>query len=81
VTADEVLKTIADVIAAHFETGEPVTRQTTAFDVDGWDSLAHFVFIVKLEKVFGIKATDHIRHGCADVGELADAIHALIAAR
>jgi acyl carrier protein len=33
----------------------PVTAETTASDVPGWDSLAHIRFILAVEKGFGIK--------------------------
>lgn len=35
--------------------GLPVTVETTASDVPGWDSLAHIRFILAVEKGFGIK--------------------------
>jgi acyl carrier protein len=34
-----------------------VSPQTTAKDVDGWDSLAHIRLILSVEKAFGIRFT------------------------
>ena len=78
VTRDEAVAAIGAQIAQHFETDAPITHQTCAFDIDGWDSLAHFVFIIKLEKAFGFRATDKVRYECDNVGELADAILEII---
>ncbi len=32
-----------------------VTEETTAEDVDGWDSLTHINLIIAIEKLFGVK--------------------------
>jgi acyl carrier protein len=32
-----------------------VSDETTAGDVEGWDSLTHIQFIVEVEKAFGLK--------------------------
>jgi acyl carrier protein len=49
-----------------------IDRTTTALDVPGWDSLAHTIVLLAVEKRFGITlpaGTDF-----ADVGELVDAV-------
>lgn len=78
---EEIFSLVAQAVVSHFGTIQTVTRETTAFDVDGWDSLAHFVFVVKLEKMFAIRADDRLRHDCANVGELADVVALLVETR
>jgi acyl carrier protein/catechol 2,3-dioxygenase-like lactoylglutathione lyase family enzyme len=51
-----------------------VTRQTTAQDVAGWDSLMHATLIVNLERVFGLRFSSAEDAGIKNVGELADII-------
>jgi acyl carrier protein len=51
-----------------------ITRQTTAKDVEGWDSLMHVTLIVNVERVFGVKFTSAEIARLKNVGELADII-------
>lgn len=55
-----------------------LTPQTTATDVDGWDSLNHLNLIVAIEKRFGIKfATAEIsrmKNDGENVGSLTDLV-------
>ncbi len=78
-TSEQVVAQVARAIGDHFAAHVPITRDTTPFDVPGWDSLAHFAFIIRLERLFAIVADDHMRYECETVGQLADAISARIA--
>ena len=51
-----------------------VTPQTTAKDVEGWDSLMHVTLIINVEKAFGIKFTSSEVASLKDVGDLMTAI-------
>ena len=48
-----------------------VTEQTTADDVDGWDSLTHITLISAVEDEFGIRFAMKDLVKLKDVGELA----------
>lgn len=53
---DELLSPFQDVLRDVFDDDEIVlTRQTTAADIDGWDSLMHINIIIAVEKRFGVK--------------------------
>ncbi len=52
-----------------------VTRETTAHDVEGWDSLMHVTLIVNVEKSFGVKFTSSEISALKKVGDLEDLIH------
>jgi acyl carrier protein len=54
-----------------------VTRETTAADVDGWDSVTHVSVILSLEKRFAIRFTSAQVASLKSVGELADLIETL----
>ena len=49
-------------------------RDTTANDVDDWDSLNHIQFVVAIEKHFKIKFTRAEIGSWKNVGEICDAI-------
>lgn len=51
-----------------------VTRDTTAADVDGWDSLGHTTFILMLERALGIEIDPEASLEFSDIGALVDYI-------
>jgi acyl carrier protein len=53
-----------------------VSRETTAQDVVGWDSLMHVTLIVNVEKAFGVRFRSSEVAGLKNVGDLADLIRA-----
>lgn len=55
-----------------------LTRETTANDVDGWDSLTHIQLIVAIEKKFKVKFSSREILSWKNVGELLDSLHSKI---
>ena len=53
-----------------------LTRETTANDVDGWDSLTHIQLIVAIEKKFKVKFSSKEILSWKNVGELLDSLKA-----
>jgi acyl carrier protein len=51
-----------------------LTPETTADDVEGWDSLSHIQLIVAIEKRFKIKFTAREIMSWQNVGEMLDGI-------
>ena len=51
-----------------------LTDETTADDVEEWDSLSHVQLVVALEKAFGIKFTSREILSWDNVGDLVDCI-------
>ncbi|WP_236026359.1 acyl carrier protein [Geomonas azotofigens] len=51
-----------------------ITRETTADDVDGWDSLSHTNLIVAVEMAFNVRFNLKDTRTLKDVGELIDLI-------
>ena len=49
-------------------------ENTTAEDIEEWDSLAHVQLIEKIESVFGVKFSAKEMNSWEDVGEFVDAI-------
>ena len=51
-----------------------LSRDTTASDVDGWDSLTHIQLIVAIEKQFKVKFSSKEILSWKNVGELLDSL-------
>ncbi len=49
-----------------------ITRETTAADVEGWDSLMHVTLLVTLEGEFGIRFKSSEIANLKNVGQLID---------
>ena len=52
-----------------------ITREMTAQDIEGWDSLRHIQLISEVERAFGIKFKLREVLGMKNVGDLIDLIH------
>jgi acyl carrier protein len=54
-----------------------VRRETTAEDVDGWDSISHTMLIARLEQEYGIRFAEDEMFDFETVGALYDRVVAL----
>jgi acyl carrier protein len=74
---DEILKTINDIFIDILDDETIVLNmETTANDVDEWDSLNHIQLVVAIEKHFKVRFTSHEIQSWKKVGEIADSIDA-----
>lgn len=55
-----------------------LSRETTANDVDGWDSLTHIQLIVAIEKNFKVKFSSREILSWKNVGELLDSLYSKV---
>jgi len=71
----DILAKVQEVFRDELEEEDLVlTDETTADDVEEWDSLSHVQLVVALEKAFGIKFTSREILSWDNVGDLVDCI-------
>ena len=72
---DDLLERLNQVFQKVFEDDEiELSRQTTAKDIEGWDSLTHVRLVVNVEKVFNVKFRSSEVASLQNVGDLIDLI-------
>ena len=72
---NKILKKITEIARDVFDNDEvELTEQTTAADVEEWDSLSHLSLISDIEREFGIRFTLSEISGSKNVGEFIDAL-------
>ncbi|SHI35876.1 acyl carrier protein [Aquimarina spongiae] len=55
-TQEEIVSKVKEAFVAVLEHDKfELTDETTANDVDGWESVTHMMIITEVEKTFGIK--------------------------
>lgn len=81
-TLDAMLEQLQTVFRDVFEDDElTINRQTSADNVEGWDSLMHVSLMINVERVFGVKFSTTQVASLKNVGELMDLIESRRAAK
>ena len=73
-TNEAIIERLNEVFSDVFEETIAVTPQTTASDIEDWDSLTHITLISEVEDAFGIKFSMKEVLGMKNVGEMVDII-------
>lgn len=72
---NDILSEVEEIFREELELDElELTDETTAEDVEEWDSLSHVQLVVALEKAFGIKFSSREILSWDNVGDLIDCI-------
>ena len=72
---EEIIKTVQDVFIDVLEDdGIVLNYNTTADDIEEWDSLNHVVLVVEIEKKFKFKFKLEEIQSFKNVGEICDSI-------
>jgi acyl carrier protein len=75
VSRDDVMRKVSDIFCDVMDLDEvDLKDETTADDVDEWDSLSHVRLIVSVEKAFSIKFSNAEIAELSRFGDLIDAI-------
>lgn len=71
----EIMEKLNGIFCELFEDDDiRITDETTAKDIEDWDSLAHLQLIAMVEGAFSIRFSLGEINGFANVGELCDAV-------
>jgi acyl carrier protein len=76
---DQIRGVMADVFDLDLEPGD-VTSETTADDIEEWDSLSHIRLMVAVERKFKVKFTNSEIESLKRVGDLVALVEAKAAA-
>ena len=77
-TAEQILKDLEEIFRDNFDDDElELTRETTADDIEDWDSLEQINLLTAMEKKFGLKFKLEDVRGLSNVGDLLDLIERL----
>ncbi len=72
-TGSQDFLTFAAILADVFDIDPAkITREATAADIDGWDSVSHATLIMAIEEFYGFTFSDLEIFSFADVGALFD---------
>jgi len=72
-----VFEKVSAIIRAEFPSfRDLLTRETTAHDVDGWDSLAHTSLILRIESELNVEIDPDAAMNFENIGALADYVEA-----
>lgn len=74
---NDTLATVQEVFRETFQDDRILlTRETTAAQIEDWDSLMHVTLMVSLETTFGIRFSSSEVASFKNVGELIDLVEA-----
>ena len=73
-TRQEIFEKLNQVFSDVFDEEITVTDETTASDLEGWDSLTYITLISEVEDNFGIKFAMKAVLAMLNVGQMADII-------
>ena len=72
---NEILKQVEEIFREELELNDlELTDETTAEDVEGWDSLSHVQLVAAMEEAFGIEFKSREILSWDNVGDLVDCI-------
>lgn len=77
-TRNEIYEKLNAVFSDVFDEDIRVTGETTAADIEDWDSLTHITLISEVEDAFDIKLSMKDVLGMRNVGEMVDIIQSLL---
>jgi acyl carrier protein len=79
-TDEDVLKQLSLIVSEETGDDAELTRESTADDVPGWDSVAHSRIMLRAEQAFKVRLDTDVFYSLATVGDLIDYLRKQMAA-
>lgn len=77
--SNDTVQSLKEIMIDVFDNDDlDIDQNTTADDVEEWDSLSHIRLIVRVERKFGVKFTNSEIESLKNVGDLAKLIDAKV---
>jgi len=67
---DYVKKVVIDCIRVETDFNGPISEDSEAIDIDGWDSIGHVRIIYRIELMMGVNLERGSAHSASTVGDL-----------
>ncbi len=78
-TREEIFEQLTNVFRDVFDDEDiTLSEETTAEDIEEWDSLTHITLLAAVEDEFDVEFDMKAVHGLKNVGEMLDLIAALV---
>jgi acyl carrier protein len=75
-TLEQISEKVQKIVAESFDVDQlTISKETTANDVDGWDSLAHATLLMRLERIFNIDLDRDQANAAQSLGALIGLIY------
>ena len=76
---DAILNTLTDIFQEIFDDNEiRLKRETTALDIEEWDSLNQIKIILACEKAFNVHLKPREISALENIGDMVDHLHTLL---
>lgn len=74
-TREEVFETLTEIFRDNFDEDDmELSEETTAEDIEGWDSMEQINLVVAIQKKFNIQFNVEEVNAMSNIGEMADLI-------
>lgn len=73
-TTDEIMGKLTTIINDTFDSNYSIDQDSSAEDIDEWDSITHIELIAKIEEVFSLRFALSELQDLQNVGEMAKLI-------
>ena len=78
-TEQQIFDRLGEVIRDTFPVDDlEIGHETSALDVDGWDSLQHVILMLNIERAFGLRVPISSTYRMSNVGDLVAFLHHLL---
>jgi acyl carrier protein len=71
---DHVKKTVIECIRVETDFNGPISEDSRAVDIDGWDSIGHVRIVYRIELIMGVNLERDLIYSSSTVGDLIEIV-------